>query len=195
MNALPVDVLLLITLDMETEDVISWCQTNSRFRDIICNNPNFWRNKLFRNYGFSVKSSDLNLLKDYDRLLYQAYTLGRYILVHREVITKGYQDLLDYMNNMKVWGLVSSDGSFRIGALREARAIDERTWVTRRKCLTYKKSELITIITDLTDTKNNDLTKVNNIQLCDLIRSTLETKNNVFHDERKSPIMFRFNNF
>ena len=50
MNKLPKDVIVLLALDLTLPDIISLCQTKKRIDQIICQNPNFWRQKIQRDF-------------------------------------------------------------------------------------------------------------------------------------------------
>jgi hypothetical protein len=50
MEDLNSDLLQFLVLDFDLASIISLCKTNKRFNNIICKNPVFWRNKLYKEY-------------------------------------------------------------------------------------------------------------------------------------------------
>lgn len=70
LSQLPKDVLVALALDLDLEYVISLCQTSPIFNEKICQNNNFWLNKLIKEYG--IKTNLSNAKKEYlslDKLL------------------------------------------------------------------------------------------------------------------------------
>ena len=88
MEDLPVDVIVLIALDMDTKDVISLCQTRSRLRDSICNNADFWRSKIVRDLGVQIQSNDPKMLREY------------YIKSNMDVIWEKLRPLVDLWSDI-----------------------------------------------------------------------------------------------
>ena len=50
MEDLPVDILIMIALDMGTIEALKICRLSSKFNNAICNNANFWRRKIEKEY-------------------------------------------------------------------------------------------------------------------------------------------------
>ena len=46
----PKDVIVYIALTMDLPEIWSLCSTNSRFNLVICQNQDFWRNRLKQDY-------------------------------------------------------------------------------------------------------------------------------------------------
>ena len=183
MENLPIDIILLMVMDLDTIEAIRLCRTSRKFNNAICNNHNFWRNRLARDYGFQIESNDPVLLKDYYRLLYQMYNQGKYNLVHQEATEKGYYDLIDVVDNVTVWGLVNTEGNFRVGHL--IRMGNNGKYVTRRKCTNYRNPEIIYLILQLTDAySQEDLMPLTRERLCDILRDILRTQGKLFNDKK-----------
>ena len=180
MDKLPVDILVLMALDMATEDAIKWCLTGSPYNNAICNNPQFWRSKLEQDYNFFPHSNNVNTLRHYYQILYKSYTLGRYNLGYDEATENKYQELVAFMDKITMWGIIDAEGTFRIGKLNLG---TNRNWITRRTCMLYNREELLTIINQLTDNTSN-FNNYNTKDLCDLIKQTLESHNRLYVDKK-----------
>jgi len=50
MNKLHKDLIALLALNLSFPDIISLCQTKKRIDQSICQNPNFWRQKIQRDF-------------------------------------------------------------------------------------------------------------------------------------------------
>ena len=48
---LPKDIIIYIALLLEKPDIISYCKTSKKFDDTICQNKQFWVQKLERDFG------------------------------------------------------------------------------------------------------------------------------------------------
>jgi len=44
------DLLQFLVLDFDLESIANLCRTSKRMNTLICNNPNFWRNKMYKEY-------------------------------------------------------------------------------------------------------------------------------------------------
>lgn len=50
MDKFPKEILIEIALDLDMEHIIKFCKTNKRVNLAICENENFWRMKLIKDY-------------------------------------------------------------------------------------------------------------------------------------------------
>lgn len=57
MEELPIDVINYLAIDMNISDVINLCKTSKKFQDNICNNKNYWINRLKRDYDIAYEQS------------------------------------------------------------------------------------------------------------------------------------------
>ena len=55
MENLPKDVLVLLAMEMGYADVLRFCTSSKRINRLVCENENFWRNKLYQTYPFSKR--------------------------------------------------------------------------------------------------------------------------------------------
>jgi hypothetical protein len=55
MEKLPKDVLVLLAIDLDYADILRLCKSSSRMNRFVCQNENFWRNKLYKIYPFARK--------------------------------------------------------------------------------------------------------------------------------------------
>ena len=63
------DVLTLLALELNYIDIISLCSTSKRTNRYVCQNKNFWKNKLRKDFGFVFLSKNPQILyKELDRL-------------------------------------------------------------------------------------------------------------------------------
>ena len=53
LSSLHKDPTLLIALELSPKDLLNLCKSSKRFNDLICNNDNFWRMKLVRDFNFT----------------------------------------------------------------------------------------------------------------------------------------------
>ena len=92
------DQIVLIALDLGISDVFSLCKTNKRLNAIICQNDNFWINKLVRDYNLNVGYIPQNKTpKEYYLFVTQMitkYTDKKELLI--ESSKKGYLGLVKY---------------------------------------------------------------------------------------------------
>lgn len=66
---LPNDVIRQMALDLTSEDIFNLCLTNKRFNKVICDDENFWRNKLKRDFPQDRKRLENESWKQfYERL-------------------------------------------------------------------------------------------------------------------------------
>ena len=55
MENLPKDVVALLAIDLDYVDILKLCRSSSRMNRFICQNEDFWRNKLYKTYPFARK--------------------------------------------------------------------------------------------------------------------------------------------
>ena len=65
------DVLFSIAMGLDLPDILRWCRSNSRVNNVVCNNPNVWRNKLLRDYPDYEKFNLERSLKETYVFMYQ----------------------------------------------------------------------------------------------------------------------------
>jgi Leucine-rich repeat (LRR) protein len=71
------DVLFTIALNLDLPSILKWCSSNSRINRYICQNDNFWRSKLLKDYP-DYQKFDLNRsLKETYVFLYQLFYIRR----------------------------------------------------------------------------------------------------------------------
>ena len=78
-SSLPKDVILLLALELNYPDIISLCQTSSRFNQLVCQSDSFWRNKMLRDYPDGYPNYEkLNLEhKSLKETYYLLYSLSK----------------------------------------------------------------------------------------------------------------------
>ena len=55
MDKLPKDIVALLAIDLDYVDILKFCRSSSRMNRFICQNEDFWRNKLYKTYPFARK--------------------------------------------------------------------------------------------------------------------------------------------
>ena len=55
MDKLPKDVVALLAIDLDYVDILKLCRSSSRMNRFLCQNEDFWRNKLYKTYPFARK--------------------------------------------------------------------------------------------------------------------------------------------
>ena len=66
MDKLPKDIIVLLALELDISDVLTYCKLSKRFNNAVCNNFSFWYNKLFKDFGFTyIGNKTLKDVKDY----------------------------------------------------------------------------------------------------------------------------------
>lgn len=61
LETLPKDVLVLLALRMSPPDLMNFCLTKKRFNESVCNNRDFWVEKLKRDYPYAISLSERGL--------------------------------------------------------------------------------------------------------------------------------------
>ena len=113
METQPIDILVMIALDLDTIEVIQLCKTSTRINNSICNNPNFWRSKIEKEYGVNFYLSDVTLLREYYKLLKQSSDnwFDSYLTAYEN----NYIDLMEVLKqSADIYGTINIDGRFRI---------------------------------------------------------------------------------
>jgi hypothetical protein len=54
MEKLDKNVFIALALDLSLSDLSALCQAKKRFNDLLCNNNEFWRLKLFKEYPYTI---------------------------------------------------------------------------------------------------------------------------------------------
>ena len=181
MENLPIGLLVMLALDMDTEDTLRLCQTSARLNRTICNNPDFWRKKINRDFGIVFPFIDLDKLREYYRLLYRAYMKGYWGDSYVIADENNYDDLIRYLKEHDVWGIINQEGKFRIIDKRPNALIDRRR-NKGRLCKTFEKDELISILNHIKENMNDNVSSMNKDQICNLLRETLSAKGLIFPD-------------
>nr|MBA3757024.1 F-box protein [Nitrosomonas sp.] len=83
---IPKEVIRLIAINLSLEDILRSCQTSPTFNEAICNDDNFWREKLRLDYPKreATKSPNLTWKEFYQRIVGRDGLLG---------VTSGYSTL------------------------------------------------------------------------------------------------------
>ena len=75
-SQLPTDIIIKIALDLDLPEVLRFCETSPRIYNAICNNKNYWANKL--QYDFNLTYQDYKSYippysesSDYPRMVYE----------------------------------------------------------------------------------------------------------------------------
>lgn len=63
MERLPKDVLVMLALDLNIKEILNLCLTSRRYNRLVCENENFWRNKLLKETGKVYTNAKEILLK------------------------------------------------------------------------------------------------------------------------------------
>ena len=175
METLPVDVLVMMALDMDTIEALRLCQTSTKLNQAICNNPNFWRQKLIRDFNVRFDQRDVKILREYYRLLYRGYLQGYWSDSYLTARANGYSDLLNILKERDLWGLVTDEDEFDIMDMRLDGPLD-RNPKKGTLCLFYSAGEIIDMIRHLGEKpKGTDI-----INLCDQLREILLKKNLIY---------------
>jgi len=76
MEKLPKDILIEIALDLDLQSILGYCLSSKYINEKVCENKNFWVNKLYKDFNIDHRESKLsakkyylelnNLLKKYD---------------------------------------------------------------------------------------------------------------------------------
>lgn len=66
MDKLPKDILLFMALKYDMMDVLSFCQVNKKFNDLLCKNNTFWMNKVLFDFG-KYNHIPKNIIKKYGK--------------------------------------------------------------------------------------------------------------------------------
>lgn len=114
MESQPTDILLMIALDLDTIEAIQLCKTSTRLNNAICNNPNFWRRKIEKEYGVNFYYNDVSILKDYYRLLKQSS--AKWFDSYLNAYENNYKDLMKVLRtlNSTIYGTIDINGRFKI---------------------------------------------------------------------------------
>ena len=64
MERLPRDLIQLIAIDLDYGTILKLCYASKRFNEIICKSPNFWRNKLSKEFP----KIDISEVKEFKNL-------------------------------------------------------------------------------------------------------------------------------
>ena len=144
MENFPIDILVMMALDMDTVEAVKLCKTSTRLNRAICNNPNFWRSKIERDFGFNFQYNDVNLLREYYRLLHQAP--DNWSDSYMTAYNNNYKDLLLILKSLPdIYGSINIGGRFRIFQEYKYKKLNDRRTSRGRQCNLFTKSELITI--------------------------------------------------
>ena len=85
LSQLPNHLLMEMALDYNMMELLSLCRTSKRMNNLLCNNPEFWRSKLIReypdSYNYFVKRNETDWKNIYQRL--HRVKSGRNLLFRR----------------------------------------------------------------------------------------------------------------
>ncbi len=65
MDTLSKDALVLLAMELDYADIIKFCQTSKKVDRYVCQNNDFWRNRLYKEYPFSRNLDTTNSRKLY----------------------------------------------------------------------------------------------------------------------------------
>jgi hypothetical protein len=114
-STLPAERIVDIALTLPVRSIRRLCQSSKRFNDIICDNDNFWRHKLMRDYNFipeNYEGSMKYLYSVYGYLwlvgvsLHEGGTIFNPLLIPDIVpvsVATGYSHVLILDINANVW--------------------------------------------------------------------------------------------
>ena len=60
---IPNDVIILLALEFNDKDILNYCKTNKRFNRLICQNWDFWYQKILKEFKYDAKVKDLDKIK------------------------------------------------------------------------------------------------------------------------------------
>src|SRR5665647_3930808 len=75
------DILFKVAIDLNLSDLLHLCQTNRRFNNLFCNNDEFWRIKLYREFPETINKINKKILEKYE------YS---YKDIYKQIINKNY---------------------------------------------------------------------------------------------------------
>ena len=108
MELLPKDVLLMMAIDdMDYLSIINLCKTNPHYNTILCNNPDFWRRKLQRDYP----NLNVQHVNDYKGLYIHMKKWETNIYFG---LLSRFSGLTKYLNIDGIYGIRIPNFSFRI---------------------------------------------------------------------------------
>lgn len=62
MESQPIDILIMIALDLDTIEAIQLYKTTTRLNNAICNNSNFWRKKIEKEYRVNFYHNNILIM-------------------------------------------------------------------------------------------------------------------------------------
>lgn len=164
MDFLPKDVLLMMAIDdMDYQTVLRLCQTNTRYNTILCNNPDFWRRKLQRDYP----NLNIENVTNY-RGLYAS--LRKFVRNEFFSDAKNLFKFLGPIDNLG-YGIRTVDKQFKI--------VDDDIGTISRKilsCTQFSMNDIIEVIQRITGIHDNNYDDFNLIELCNILLETFKLK-------------------
>jgi hypothetical protein len=106
MDKFPKDMLIQVALDLDMVHIIKFCKTNKRVNSAVCENENFWRQKLLKDYPnhFQLSQVQESYRKKYLRIssFYQSVDEGcQAFLDHFFGESQRYINKAEYLKDFK----------------------------------------------------------------------------------------------
>ena len=97
MEKLPKDILIEIALNLNPNDVISFCKSGKRENQVICQNEHFWRQKLVKDYPEYVnfELTQINYKTNYLNMFIFHQEIHRFA---RDFLNRFFGESQRYMN-------------------------------------------------------------------------------------------------
>ena len=81
-------VLWNIAMKLGLQDILRYCQSNSRINRVVCQDPIFWRTKIYNDFGFKYNDNDVKILQ-------QKYNKINKLSVNKRLIRASKEGQLD----------------------------------------------------------------------------------------------------
>lgn len=104
LSELPTETIFNLALNLPFKDILNYCNVSTKFNEILCNTPFFWKRKLKRDFGFDYFGS--NSRNIYDQIyrmhpinrLRKAAMEGNWIAVNKAIKAgaKAFNSGMDY---------------------------------------------------------------------------------------------------
>ncbi len=96
------DALVYMALMMDVPDILSLCNTNSKFNRYICENGDFWLQRLGKDYNIGINDiPDGTSYRQYYKNIYNAYERAGGNINQRIMVAAAYNLKRDFMDLIK----------------------------------------------------------------------------------------------
>nr|QBK91402.1 MAG: F-box domain and ankyrin repeat protein [Pithovirus LCPAC302] len=94
LNILPKDIIQSLAMTLELPEILVLCRTSKRFNQLICDNKNFWINRVIQDFNVDIpKGKDIKFYKTYYRYISQLFKKEQNeVLI--DAVTNGDLDLV-----------------------------------------------------------------------------------------------------